>query len=52
MNWELCCLCQREQHEEALQTHREEGFVSLGRDLKYLNTIDANELPAGINVTI
>ncbi|KAL8577258.1 hypothetical protein ACOMHN_022446 [Nucella lapillus] len=52
MNWELCCLCQTDKTEEALQTPKEEGLVSLERDLKDFIAINANDLPHGINVTI
>ena len=51
-NWGLCCLCQSDKTGEALQTPKEEGLVSLERDLKDLNAINANNLPSGINVTI
>ena len=50
INWDLCCLCQQEAH-EPLQTPKEEGCLSLERDLKaFLNV--ANVLPSSVNVTI
>ena len=45
MNWELCCLCQTDKTEEALQTPKKEGLVSLERDLKDFIAINANDLP-------
>ena len=51
MNWELCCLCQTDKTEEALQTPKEEGLLSLQKDLNDFITITAN-LPPGINVII
>ena len=52
MNWTLCCLCQLDKTQEALQTPKEEGLLSLQRDLKDLNDLNDNKLPSGINVTI
>ena len=52
INWELCCLCQKEKSEEALQTLKEEGLLSLERDLRDFHVIDDQTLPAGINITI
>jgi len=52
INWELCCLCQKEKSEEALQTPKEEGLLSLERDLRDFHVIDDQTLPAGINITI
>jgi hypothetical protein len=52
MNWGLCCLCQSDKTEETLQTPKEEGLVSLERDLKDFNAISGNKFPSGINVTI
>lgn len=52
MNWEICCLCQTDTTQETLQTPKEDGLVSLERDLKDFDDINANSLPSGINVTI
>ena len=52
MNWELCCLCQSDTNQEALQTPKEEGLKSIERDLEDFNEIDRNNLPSGINVKI
>ena len=52
LNWAICCLCQEENSEEPLQTPKEQGFISLERDLKDFCGIDPNTLPAGINVSI
>jgi len=52
MNWELCCLCQLDNTQEHLQTPKEEGLISLERDLKNFNAINTNKCPSGINVTI
>ncbi len=52
MNWGLCCLCQSDTTQEALQTPKEEGLISLERDLNDFNAINPNTLPSNINVSI
>ena len=47
INWELCCLCQSEKNEQ-LQTPKEEGLLSLDRDLNDFKEIDA--IPSCIQV--
>lgn len=50
INWDLCCLCQQEVNEQ-LQKPKEEGRLSLERDLKGFLDV-ANVLPTSVNVTI
>ena len=48
LNWELCCLCQCSKNEQ-LQTPKEEGLLTLERDLNSFREI--NVVPSGIAVT-
>ena len=52
MNWELCCLCQSNKTQEVLQAPKNEGLLSLERDLTNFNVINADSVPSGINVTL
>ena len=47
-NWELCCLCQSDTDEQ-LQTHREEGLLSLDRVMNAFKEMNAS--PSCIAVT-
>lgn len=48
LNWELCCLCQSDKN-EPLQNPKEEGLLSLEKDLNDFKEIDTE--PSGITVS-
>lgn len=48
-NWQLCCLCQSDK-DEHLQSPKEEGILSLERDLN--NFKEINAVPSGIAVSL
>jgi len=49
INWELYCLFQSDK-DEHLQSPKEEGILSLDRDLNYFKEINA--IPSGIAVCL
>lgn len=51
MDWSLCCLCQIDKAGESLQTPKNEGLVSLERDLNDFNDL-IGALPQGMNVSL
>ena len=50
INWELCCLCQQDNHNELLQTPKDEGLVNLERELNEFKEISA--VPSGITLSL